>query len=129
MLFIISTTIDYMHQLCFLYAKLSSHLLAVRESIHMEGTVFTLARLKIVPSYHQELVSHPMQSILKHQASLVKNNTQLKQSFPRQLLITKQSFPRQLLITKSRVYPAAVFVIIDMASFPDDHFLFQKSSP
>ena len=25
----------------------------------MQGTVFTLARLKIVPSYHQELVSMP----------------------------------------------------------------------
>ena len=28
----------------------------VREALNMQGTVFTLARLKIVPSYHQELV-------------------------------------------------------------------------
>ena len=26
----------------------------------MQGTVFTLARLKIVPSHHQYIVSHPM---------------------------------------------------------------------
>ena len=50
------------------YAKLSSHLLAVlererereREAVNMQESVFTLAILKIVPSYHQELVSHPM---------------------------------------------------------------------
>ena len=39
-----------------MYAKLSNHVLAVRD----KGTVFTLARVKIVPSYHQELLSHPM---------------------------------------------------------------------
>ena len=41
-----------------IYAKPSSHLLPVeRESgSKHEGTVFTLARLKIVPSYPQELV-------------------------------------------------------------------------
>ena len=45
-----------------IYAKLSSHLLvSERESgSNMQGTVFTLASLKIVPSYRQELVSHPM---------------------------------------------------------------------
>ena len=31
-----------------------------RVAVNMQGTVLTLARLKIVPSYHQELVSHPM---------------------------------------------------------------------
>ena len=31
-----------------------------RECVNMQGTVFTLARLKTVLSYHQELVSHPM---------------------------------------------------------------------
>ncbi len=64
MLYIISTTINYMHQLCFIYAKRFSHLLAVRErervAVKMQGTVFTLARLEIVHCYHQELVSHPM---------------------------------------------------------------------
>ena len=29
-------------------------------AVNMQGTVFTLARLKIIYSYHQELVSHPM---------------------------------------------------------------------
>ena len=52
--YIISTTIDYMHQLCSLYAKLPSHLLTVRErgrvGVNVQGTVFTLARLKIVPT-------------------------------------------------------------------------------
>ena len=45
-----------------MYATLSSQLLAVREreAVNMQGTVLTIARLKIVPSYHQELVSHPM---------------------------------------------------------------------
>ena len=42
-------------------AKLSSHLLAVRGK--MQETVFTVTKLKIVPSYHQELVSHLSQSI------------------------------------------------------------------
>ena len=45
-----------------IYATLSSCLLAVRESereaVNMQGTVFALARLKIVPSI--ELVSYPM---------------------------------------------------------------------
>ena len=31
-----------------------------RVAVNMQGTVLTLTRLKIVPSYHQELVSHPM---------------------------------------------------------------------
>ena len=56
--YIIGTTIDYMHQLCFLYMlnyrviySLSSHLLTVeRAAVNMQGKVFTLARLKIVPS-------------------------------------------------------------------------------
>ncbi len=34
--------------------------LSEREWQNMQATVFTLAKLKIVPSYHQELVSHPM---------------------------------------------------------------------
>ena len=44
--------------------KLSSHLLAILErervAVNMQGTVFTLAKVKKVPSYHQELVTHPM---------------------------------------------------------------------
>ena len=31
-----------------------------RVSVNIQGTVVTLARLKTVPSYHQELVSHPL---------------------------------------------------------------------
>ena len=42
-----------------IYAKLSSHVIAIqdreRAAVNMQGTVFTLARLKIVPIYHQEL--------------------------------------------------------------------------
>ena len=45
-------------------AKLSSNVLAVRErereAVNMQGTVFKLARLKKVPSYHQKIVSPPM---------------------------------------------------------------------
>ena len=61
MLYIISTTIDCVHQLCFLYML---HYPAVyssereREAVDMQGTVFALARLEIVPSI--ELVSYPM---------------------------------------------------------------------
>ena len=29
-------------------------------AVNMQGTESTLAKLKIVPSYHQELASHPM---------------------------------------------------------------------
>ena len=47
-----------------IYAKLSSHLLAVkgeRVEVNTQGAVLTLARfLKKVSSYHQELISHPM---------------------------------------------------------------------
>ena len=44
------------------YATLSSHLLGLRErvAVNMQGTVFTLARLKIVPSYHQKVLSHTL---------------------------------------------------------------------
>ena len=62
MLYIISTTINYMHQLCLLYMlNYSSHLLTEREreSKRARNCVY-LARLKLVPSYNQELVSHPM---------------------------------------------------------------------
>ena len=48
------STSDYMHQLSFLLA------VRERETVSMQGTVFTLARLKIVPSYNQETVSHPI---------------------------------------------------------------------
>ena len=42
----------------YIYAKLSSHILAVRDRVvvNMQGTEFTLAILKLVPSHHQELV-------------------------------------------------------------------------
>ena len=59
---IISKTIDYASVMLSVYA---THLLAVlsereRVAVNMQGTVFTLVRLKIVPSYLQELLSHPM---------------------------------------------------------------------
>ena len=57
-----------------IYAKLSSRLLDVQEreitAALMQGTVFTLARLKIVPSYHQELVTLPIPEYIEA-ASLV----------------------------------------------------------
>ena len=61
-----------------IYAKQFSHLFTVREKesksgVNMQGTVFTLTRLKIVPSYHQELVSHPMP---EHIEALVINRFQ-----------------------------------------------------
>ena len=56
MLYIISIAIDYIHTLCFLYTQC----LRERVAINMQGTMFTLAKLKIVPSDHQELVLHPM---------------------------------------------------------------------
>ena len=31
-----------------------------RVAVNVHGTEFTLPRLKMVPSYHQELVPHPM---------------------------------------------------------------------
>ena len=62
MLYIISTTIDYMHQLCLLYMLHSPAVYSLsereREAVNMQGTVFALARLEIVPSI--ELVSYPM---------------------------------------------------------------------
>ena len=45
-----------------IYAKLSSPLLSVPErgvAVNMQGTGSTIARVKMVPSYHEELVSHP----------------------------------------------------------------------
>ena len=41
------------------YPVVYSHL-RERVTVNMQGTVFPLARLKIVPSYHQEFVSHPV---------------------------------------------------------------------
>ena len=43
-----------------LSTRSSTRCLKERVEVNMQGTVFTLARLKIVPSYHQELLSHPM---------------------------------------------------------------------
>ena len=64
MLNIISTAIDYMYQLYFLYMPLNYLIIyccpKARVALNLQGTVFTLARLKRAPSYHQELVSHPM---------------------------------------------------------------------
>ena len=69
MLYIISTT-NYMHKLYFLYMLNYPVIYSLskreRVAINMQGTVSTVARLKIVPSYHQELVPHPMPDILKH---------------------------------------------------------------
>ena len=36
-----------------------------REAVDMQGTVFTLAGLKIVPAYDQELVSHPIPELIE----------------------------------------------------------------
>ncbi len=75
MLYTISTANDYASVMLSIYAKLSNEIIASfwRKivALNMQGTVFTLERLKIVPSYHQELVSHPMpvynaQLILHH---------------------------------------------------------------
>ena len=51
-LYIINITVYYMHQLCFLYMLNNPviYLLSLRENGNMHGTVFTLARLKIVPT-------------------------------------------------------------------------------
>ena len=65
---------DYVHQLCLLsiYANLSSRLLTVereRAAAHMQGTVFTLARLKIVHNiknlyhYHYQCVDELSSSV------------------------------------------------------------------
>ena len=43
-----------------------------RVAVNVQGTVFTLARLKIVHSYHQELVSHPMPEHVEELSSLVR---------------------------------------------------------
>ena len=45
-------SIDYMHQLCFLYILKPVYSLSEteRERLHMQETMFTLARLKIVPT-------------------------------------------------------------------------------
>ena len=37
-----------------------THYSRERAAVNMQGTVVTLPRFKIVPSYHQELVAHPM---------------------------------------------------------------------
>ena len=42
-----------------------------RVAVNMQGTVFILARLKIFPSYPQELVSHPMPEHIEALASLI----------------------------------------------------------
>ena len=62
MLYIVSTTIDYV---CISYAfsicytiQSSTRCPRERVAVNMQGTA--IARLKIVPNYHQELVSHPM---------------------------------------------------------------------
>ena len=82
-MYIISTTINFMHQLCFLYMlniQISTCCRREREqvAVNMHGTVFTLARLKWVPSNHQELVSHPMPEHIE--ASLYR--IKLQQPFP-----------------------------------------------
>ena len=64
--------------------------LSKRLAVNMQGTVFTLARLKIFHNYHQELVSHHCQIILK--PSLVTKYLQ-------------QPFPDSYWPCRSRVYP------------------------
>ena len=57
----------YMHQLCFLYMLnyVVIYLLPERErvTVNVQGIVFTFARLKIVHSYLQEPVSHPLPGV------------------------------------------------------------------
>ena len=61
MLCIISTTINYMHRLYFLYMLhypvicSMSEIERERVAVNIQGTVFILARLRIVLSYHQEI--------------------------------------------------------------------------
>ena len=54
MLYIISTTIDYKHQLCLLYMLNYPAVYSLSEieiaAAHMQETVSTAARLKIVPT-------------------------------------------------------------------------------
>ena len=73
-----------MHQLCFLYMLnypvILCSLSRERVAVNMQRTVFTLARLKIVPSYHQELVSHPTPEHVDELSSLVR--IKLQQPFP-----------------------------------------------
>ena len=62
-LYIISTTIDYINYAFYSYMLDNPVIyLLSREkvAVNMQGTVFTLAILKIVPRYHQEPVPHPM---------------------------------------------------------------------
>ena len=42
-----------------------------RAAVNMQGTVFNLARLKIVPCYHHELVSHSMPEHIEALTNLV----------------------------------------------------------
>ena len=73
MLYIISTTIDYMHQLYFLYMlhyPVIYSLSKRKSGICKE--LFTLARLKIVQSYHQELVSHPIPEHIEAASLVIK---------------------------------------------------------
>ena len=62
-----------------IYAKLSSHLHAIWErekvAVNAQGNVFTLARLKIVPSHHQELASHPMPEHIEALSYLVQKKS------------------------------------------------------
>ena len=60
-----------------------------RVAVNMQGTVFTLAKLKIVPSYYQELVSPSMPEPIE---ALGYSLFSLK--------ITPANFPRELLTAK-----------------------------
>ena len=48
----------------------------------MQGTVFTSAKLKIVPSYHQEFVSHPMPEHIEALIVQSQNHKILQQPIP-----------------------------------------------
>ena len=70
---------DYMHQLYFLYMLKYPviYLLSERErgegesgSKHARNCVY-LSKMKIVPSYHQEFISHPMPEHIEGLSSLV----------------------------------------------------------
>ena len=70
LLYIISY-ISYAFYICLTILS-CTHCPRERVAVNMHGPVFALARLKIVPSYHQELVSHPMSEHVNKLHSLVR---------------------------------------------------------
>ena len=57
---VLTIYISYAFYICYTIQSSTHCCPGERVEKYMQGTVFTLARLEIVPSYYQELVSHPM---------------------------------------------------------------------